>query len=120
MSRIRIINKNDEFNSDYDIGDMAAYMSKENPEYRSRWTKTSMSSLILNRNRPQKNRKYRETYVSAISCSILRGNGFLLKHRNICIRYSLSRSTQKPVKDWSSIRVCIHLLKCAPDHTLCL
>ena len=62
MSRIRIIKKNDEYSSEYEVGDIfeiqghgtAASISRGNPAFRSLWIKESIRSWTQNPNRRQK------------------------------------------------------------------
>lgn len=57
MPRVRIIKKNDEYSSEYDLGDIfeitgiwyGGYTLRENPVSRSLWTRTNIWNWTQNR-----------------------------------------------------------------------
>ena len=48
MPRVRIIKKNDEYSSEYDLGGTAAYTLRENPGFRFRWTRMNIWNWTQN------------------------------------------------------------------------
>ena len=105
MSRIRIIKKNDEYTSEYEIGDIfnvegtwyggvhitgksGVPVSLDKEEYQELDTE------------PEPEIEEEELQRDICVGDIVHGNGYPLKLRNICIKYLPSHSIRKPVNVW--------------------
>ena len=106
MGKIRIMKKNDEYSSEYEIGDvlkqpepgMAAFILLEKQEGRYLWIKKNTWKLIQNRR--AKKRFPPEIFRKEILYSILKESGFQKKLQNISIRYWHLHNTQKQENVW--------------------
>lgn len=123
--KIRIVKKNDEYNSEYEVGDVF--------EVTGTWYggvhiigKTGVP-VSLDKDEYAELGKEPDTpltpagiYRSATLFSILKERGCPQTHPNICTKYWPLPNIRKTVSGLSFIRRCTPLLRRAPDHMLCL
>ena len=149
MNKIKIIKKNDEYSSEYQIGDTfkiegtwyggvhiigktGAPVSLDKDEYiyldADPENKIDSSSVISH---PESSastlpipKKITQNpsikSMLAISCAISKENGYQKRAPNTSTRYWLLLNIPKQTKSWSSTRPCIPHSKSVQDHTICL
>ena len=131
MPRVRIIKKNDEYSSEYDLGDIfeitgtlyggvhiegksGVPVSLDKDEYMELDTEPQEQKNPAVGEVPE-----RDIFVGDI-CNILNGSGCLLKLRNTYTRFWHLRSIRRRERSWSFIRGCIRRSRYVPDRMICL
>ena len=147
MNKIKIIKKNDEYSSEYQIGDTfeiegtwyggvhiigktGAPVSLDKDEFPTRNrlpqhkpVRLSQKHNLLLRFLPIPKKITQNPSMKsmlAISCAISKENGYQKRAPNISTMYWLSPSIPKQAKSWLSTRQCMHHSKSVQDHTICL
>ena len=140
MNKIKIIKKNDEYSSEYQIGDTfkiegtwyggvhiigktGAPVSLDKDEYiyldANPENKAASTSVILPIPKKITQNPSMKSML-AISCAISKENGYQKRAPNTSTRYWLLLNIPKQTKSWSSTRPCIPHSKSVQDHTICL
>ena len=133
MNKIKIIKKNDEYSSEYQIGDTfkiegtwyggVHIIAKTGRLPQHKPVRLSQKHHLLLRFLPIPKKIMQNPSMKsmlAISCAISKENGYQKRAPNISTRYWLLLNIPKQTKSWSSTRPCIPHSKSVQDHTICL